>query len=368
MTSQVTLPKKWECLSSSLVPEVKVWVTMGDKVLATHKKDTTNRAHVTAEIAGIEGKEFQVHFYDGRTKLTKPFEYHLFLDGERVQGYYVTKDAEKYTTSADHEDRSRIFIDDKTKALKSSDAISQIGTIVIKYRRIKAIKVTTVKSKTTTASSMQTQVPIKTQNTNLIDEKLKKAQFGLAATLGDLRPQSAFSTSAATASSSASASSATATILNEPESTTKTTYDLIDTPTPFITYQFNIRSATVIQDELFVDEELDSPVASTSGSSKRNSTALEGDDEEDDEDIEAQLKALEEKRARLLAKKAKTEDIKPKVSPPPPFDWQGKPPIDLGKRIYVDFEGGDARVEEEKEVERERLTKERVQKGRIELD
>ena len=33
---------------------------MGDKVLATHKKDTTNHSHVTAEIAGIEGKEFEV--------------------------------------------------------------------------------------------------------------------------------------------------------------------------------------------------------------------------------------------------------------------------------------------------------------------
>jgi len=151
----------------------------------------------------------------------------------------------------------------------------------------------------------------------------------------------------------------------------------------------HLRSVAVIQDELFVgetlthsvftspqsltlrfltDEELDSPVASTSGSSKRNSAALDEDGDDDDEEIEAQLKALEERRARLLAKKAKTEDIKPKVSPPPPFDWQGRPPIDMGKRIYVDFKGKDAGDEEKKEVEKERLTKERVEKGRIELD
>jgi len=116
----------------------------------------------------------------------------------------------------------------------------------------------------------------------------------------------------------------------------------------------------------FADEEIHSPVASTSGSSKRTSTALE-DEDDNDADIDAELKALEEKKARLLAKKAKTLDIKPKVSPPPPFDWQGHPPIDMGKRIYVDFEENDVGDEEKRELENERLRKERIEKGKIEL-
>jgi len=66
-------------------------------------------------------------------------------------------------------------------------------------------------------------------------------------------------------------------------------------------------------------------------------------------------------------KKAKTLDIKPKVSPPPPFDWQGHPHIDMQKRIYIDFEEKDVGDEEKREVEIERLRKERIEKGRIEL-
>jgi hypothetical protein len=46
--------------SSPKIPEFKVWVTMGGKVLTSHKKDTFDPADVGAEIAGIEGREFQV--------------------------------------------------------------------------------------------------------------------------------------------------------------------------------------------------------------------------------------------------------------------------------------------------------------------
>ena len=115
-----------------------------------------------------------------------------------------------------------------------------------------------------------------------------------------------------------------------------------------------------------IGEESDQPIASSSGSSKRTSTALE-EDQDDLAYVDAELEALEEKKARLLAKKAKTLDIKPKVSPPPPFDWQGHPHIDMQKRIYVDFEEKDVGDEEKREVEIERLRKERIEKGRIEL-
>lgn len=76
---------------------------------------------------------------------------------------------------------------------------------------------------------------------------------------------------------------------------------------------------------------------------------------------------LEEKKARLLAKKAKTSDIKPKVSPGPPFDWEGRPPIDKGKRVHIDFDEEGAEEEEERMLEREKLEKENRERDQIEL-
>ena len=52
-----------------------------------------------------------------------------------------------------------------------------------------------------------------------------------------------------------------------------------------------------------IGEESDQPIASSSGSSKRTSTALE-EDQDDLAYVDAELEALEEKKARLLAKKS----------------------------------------------------------------
>ena len=41
------------------------------------------------------------------------------------------------------------------------------------------------------------------------------------------------------------------------------------------------------------------------------------------------------------------------MTPPPPFDWQGRPPIDLGTRIYVDYDTEEAQHVEEDELKRE---------------
>jgi len=46
--------------SSPKIPEIKVWISMGGKVLTSHKKDTLDHTKVGAEIAGIEGREFEV--------------------------------------------------------------------------------------------------------------------------------------------------------------------------------------------------------------------------------------------------------------------------------------------------------------------
>lgn len=85
MAEDTTLPEEWQNLCVSLpiprsvspcrthslllldssspkIPEFKVWVTMGGKVLTSHKKDTLEHANVGAEIAGIEGREFKVSF------------------------------------------------------------------------------------------------------------------------------------------------------------------------------------------------------------------------------------------------------------------------------------------------------------------
>lgn len=46
--------------SSPREPEVKVWVTSEGKALPVFRKQTGNPASVSAEITGLEGKEFQV--------------------------------------------------------------------------------------------------------------------------------------------------------------------------------------------------------------------------------------------------------------------------------------------------------------------
>lgn len=123
----------------------------------------------------------------------------------------------------------------------------------------------------------------------------------------------------------------------------------------------------------FVDEETPQPVASTSQSSKRPTISLSDSDEDEEEDadaLDARIAAIEAKAARLKAKRAKTAgaaDIKPKVSPGPPFDWEGRPPIDKGKRIYVDFDEEGAEEEEKRMLEREKLEREKRERNRVEL-
>ncbi|GAA5843907.1 hypothetical protein JCM5353_006638 [Sporobolomyces roseus] len=369
MTTSITLPKEYLCLSAPQEPDVKMWVSLGGKVLPVFTKDTEERANVFGEIAGIEGKEYKVHLYDGRDKIARPYEFCLFLDGKRIYRDWLLKDDPLFQSAKDSAKRQTVWssrkdeqgqrralvfssiatTDDKSKATKSTKTLENVGTIAVKIRRIKDVHDVRITKSEQQKRSAAKAAPSKPVKENLIDEELKKASTLLAASAyGPILP--------------APKSSCTTAI-----PTKETVYKVSDDKTPYLSLTLRVRSPVALEDEMFGDTESDHPVASTSGSSKRNSAALEDNDEEDDEDIEAQLKALEEKRARLLAKKAKTEDIKPKVSPPPPFDWQGRPPIDMGQRIYVDFEEKAAGEEEKKEVERERLTKERIEKGRIEL-
>ncbi|GAA5947573.1 hypothetical protein JCM3765_001733 [Sporobolomyces pararoseus] len=397
MSDTITLPAEWECLSSTRFPEIKVWVTIDGKPVATHKKDTMNQASVSAEIVGIEGKEFKVHFFDGRTKLTKPFVHRLYLDGKWACGYYEKKDSTTYSAPQDSIRRLTTFeattapgyekpfvfgkvatTDNPAKATKSDKILSQVGTIEIEYRRIKGLKITSIPPSPprARASSSVAAAAIATQpnSQNLIDEKLKKAQFGLSTGVGQARPVGHSLGGVGGSSTSA---------LQPPpppprKSKEKVDYKFVDDDTPFITYTFRVRSSSEfklfvsrfvlekvysnscrpvvgIQDELFADE----PVAGGSGTSKRSSASYGNDDDDEDEDLDeealdAKLKALEERKARLEAKRAKTSkpDIKPSVSPSPPFDWQGRPPIELGNRIYVDCDEATAQMMEEAQLEK----------------
>jgi len=138
-----------------------------------------------------------------------------------------------------------------------------------------------------------------------------------------------------------------------------------------VTYLFTSQSNLTLR--FFVDEETPQPVASTSQSSKRPTISLSDSDEDEEEDadaLDARIAAIEAKAARLKAKRAKTAgaaDIKPKVSPGPPFDWEGRPPIDKGKRIYVDFDEEGAEEEEKRMLEREKLEREKRERNRVEL-
>ncbi|GAA5980784.1 hypothetical protein JCM5350_003707 [Sporobolomyces pararoseus] len=375
MSDTITVPPEWQCLSSSRIPEVKVWITMDGKPVATHKKDTMNQA--------------SVHFYDGRTKLTKPFVHHLHLDGIWVQGYYAKKDDTMYTTPLDSPCRLTTYspttapgyeqplvfgkvatTDDPSKAKSSERAISRIGTIKIEYRRIKGVKMVPVPPSPprlrTSSSSTVAATSTESNPQTLIDEKKKKAQFGLSTGLGQARP---VGQSVSVGGSHSSASQDPVPPKPAPKPTKKVEYKIVDADTPFITYTFRVRSSIGIQDELFADE----PIAGGSGSSKRSSASLEDEDDEeedlDEEALEAKLKALEEKAARLRAKRAKTSkpDVKPEVTPPPPFDWEERPPIFLEKRWYVDYEVDEAEEEEAQEVEKEKLEMEKREENVVEL-
>ncbi|GAA5980831.1 hypothetical protein JCM5350_003723 [Sporobolomyces pararoseus] len=330
MSATITVPPEWQCLSSPRIPEVKVWITIDGKPLATHKKDTMNQVSVSAEIVGIEGKEF------------KGYEQPL------VFGKVATTD-------------------DPSKADSSERAISQIGTIKIKYRRIKGVKMVTVPPSPPRPQASSSAVAATSTVSDpqiLIDEKKKKAQFGL----GQARP---VGQSVSVGRSSGSASQTPQPPKPAPKPKTKVDYKIVDADTPFITYTFRVRSSIGIQDELFADE----PIASGSGSSKRSSADLEDEEDEDeDEDLdeealEAKLKALEEETARLKAKRAKISkpDVKPRISPAPPFDWQGSPPIDFGERIYVDFDGSTAEMVEREEVEKEKMKEIERRKNALQL-
>jgi len=63
VSDKTSLPR-----SSPKEPEVKIWVTVGDKVLSVFKEDATDQANITCDITGIEGKEYKV----SRTASSKP--------------------------------------------------------------------------------------------------------------------------------------------------------------------------------------------------------------------------------------------------------------------------------------------------------
>ncbi|GAA6063446.1 hypothetical protein JCM10212_005619 [Sporobolomyces blumeae] len=129
---------------------------------------------------------------------------------------------------------------------------------------------------------------------------------------------------------------------------------------------------------MVMDSRAELPKSTSATPTRRRAPVIPDDggkDENEDDDeglgvIEEQLVALEAKRARLRTKREKTDDvdIKPKVSPGPPFDWRGNPPIDFGKRIYVDFVDQEASQEELKVVEREKADKERRNRNAIVLE
>ncbi|GAA6006500.1 hypothetical protein JCM11491_004985 [Sporobolomyces phaffii] len=363
-SDSVVLPAEWEYLSSPREPEVKVWVTSGGKALPVFKKQTGNPASVSAEITGLEGKEFQVHFYDGRDKLAKPYKRRLLLDGNAIwydiikknDGMYdEPKDSasrlEKWTNREDGNGQLRSLTfgkipttDDSSKATKESWLVAAAGTITVEYLRVKNYRqVRLTKKELQEARVAQQRIGSSTSQT-LIDEASKKAASLLSASgLGAL---------VGGQDSGASL----------PTATTKSKYDYVDNG-PYLTFTFLVRSSVAVQDELFAEEESKQGIVP----SKRGSAEVEEDegidnDDEDDEsaDIDAQIQALvEKKRAQALAKKKSKnqQETKPRVTPPPPFDWQGRPPIDMGKRIYVDYEEQDVGDEEKKEVEKEKLEK-----------
>jgi hypothetical protein len=82
------------------------------------------------------------------------------------------------------------------------------------------------------------------------------------------------------------------------------------------------------------------------------------------------LRALEERAARLRAKRAKTvkPDIKPQVTPSPPYDWQGNPPIEKETRWYLDFNEEEAEAEEARMIQKERLKAEERRNNAVDLD
>ncbi|GAA5947495.1 hypothetical protein JCM3765_001701 [Sporobolomyces pararoseus] len=376
MADTITLPEEWQTLSSPKIPEIKVWVTMGGKVLTSHKKDTLEHANVGAEIAGLEGREFKVHMYDGRTGISRPFERLVRLDGHFVGGNWDSKPQKEelaasiwgqpadsrrrfhaWSTTSAGKNYVRPFVFGKiattsnpTDSNKTAKALVDAGTIKIEYRTIKNVRQIRVSKKETedTDTDEDESSYNSMSKADPIDEKAKKAQFGLSAGLGELVKVQSKKPS----SSSSSSKSGWSHVWR---------YDRSEGP-PVVTYTFRILG---LQDEILPDE----PVAS---SSKRQASS-QSDEEDysdlDEEEIDAQLKALEEKAARLKAKRAKTlkPDIKPQVTPSPPYDWQGNPPIKKETRWYLDFEAEEAEKEEERMIEKEKLEEEERRKNAVEI-
>ncbi|GAA5824470.1 hypothetical protein JCM5353_000320 [Sporobolomyces roseus] len=368
----ITLPQQWEYLSAPKEPEVKIWVTVGDKVLSIFKKDATDEAKITCDITGVEGKEYKVHFYDGRDKLNRPYECLLRLDGEEVASnwhrkedplYVSPKDSKgrltTWSTRKDHRNQKRSLAfgkipttEDVSKAAQDPSVLSSAGTICVEYSRIKSIRDTRPTKRERYERQYDEMYPMPwAPEKDLVAEDSKKAATHLsAAGQGSLVASNGRKN------------------FTKPKSK-ETTYEYSDVDVPYLTYTLRVCSSVMVQDELFLSEESNQPIASTSAAygRKRSSSAIDEDDEDGDGDIEAQLKILEEKKARLLAKKAKTSDIKPRVSPGPPFDWEGRPPIDKGKRVYIDFDEEGAEEEEKRMLEREKLEKEKRERDQIEL-
>ncbi|GAA5987727.1 hypothetical protein JCM5350_008084 [Sporobolomyces pararoseus] len=384
MAEDTTLPEEWQTLSSPKIPEFKVWVTMGGKVLTSHKKDTLEHASVGAEIAGIEGREFKVHTYDGRTQLSRPFEIDVRLDGKYVTGSYQKKPKKEdlavsyFGRPADSQRRFRThwrtlagknhvrpFVFGKIattshaiNSSKTAEALVNVGTIKIEYRGIKNVRVVRVSKKEkeaetdTDTDDDESRYEDSLSKVEPIDEKAKKAQFGLSAGLGQLIEVKRDN---ATSSSSSSSKSGW---------THETKYDRSEGP-PIVTYTFRIRSPIGLQDEILPDE----PVASTSKRQASSQSDEDDDSDLDEEEIDAQLKALEEKAARLKAKRAKTSkpDVKPQVTPSPPYDWQGQPPIKKETRWYLDFDAEEAEKEEERMIEKEKQEEEERRKNAVHI-
>jgi len=56
------------------------------------------------------------------------------------------------------------------------------------------------------------------------------------------------------------------------------------------------------------------------------------------------------------------------VTPSPPYDWQGNPPIEKETRWYLDFDKEEAEEEEARMIEQEQLKAEERRNNAVDLD
>ncbi|GAA6006550.1 hypothetical protein JCM11491_005001 [Sporobolomyces phaffii] len=317
-----------ESLSHSCLSDVKVWLSVDGKPLALRNKTSSSYPA-------------KVNFYDGRKAFKYPFDLNFYLDGNHVAYCYEKRKPSYISASQGSRDRLKRFgsqrigategrpfvfgriqtTDDKSKALPS-EKVQQVGTVAVEFRRIKFLKEFNLPGAANpNYADFKEDAPV--------DEAEKK--FVLSAKLGESR-----------AIPFASGTSAT--------------YEWRD-KSPRITYTFHKSRAD------------DRPVAN-SLKRARAEIDLEGDDGDqggDDDDellatIEAQQKVLAERAARVRAKKDAVRDVKPRITPPSPRHRpeQFEPFIDMGKRLYVDYDEKDALREEKREIAKEKEQKREV--------